>query len=289
MIDRRGIILTNNHVVEGARTRRRSRSTTGGTRSASSGEVVGTAAERDLAIIRVAAERPTPVPLGRSSRLRLGDGVLAIGFPLDLGGGPTVTAGHRLRPRPHGARRRRARRSRACCRPTRRSTPATPAARSSTRRAGSSASTRSPRRARPRTSASRSRSTQARAGDRRDPQQAGRPARLDRRHVRLDRLGSRRGAARPPARAPAAPPSIAVFADSPAAKAGLREGDVVVAINGWPVRSASDFAQALGALEPGRLASTLDVVDQSARGASRSRSASGRRRCPAVERARLTA
>ena len=34
-----------------------------------------------------------PVPLGRSSKLRLGDGVLAIGFPLDLGGGPTVTQG----------------------------------------------------------------------------------------------------------------------------------------------------------------------------------------------------
>ena len=34
-----------------------------------------------------------PVPLGHSSTLRLGDGVLAIGFPLDLGGGPTVTQG----------------------------------------------------------------------------------------------------------------------------------------------------------------------------------------------------
>ena len=33
-----------------------------------------------------------PVPLGRSSKLRLGDGVLAIGFPLGLGG-PTVTQG----------------------------------------------------------------------------------------------------------------------------------------------------------------------------------------------------
>ena len=66
---------------------------TGGTRSASRATSIGTAAERDLAIIRVPLTDLTPLPLGRSSRLRLGDGVLAIGFPLDLGGGPTVTQG----------------------------------------------------------------------------------------------------------------------------------------------------------------------------------------------------
>jgi S1-C subfamily serine protease len=55
--------------------------------------VIGTAAERDLAIIRVALTDLVPVPLGRSAHLRLGDAVLAIGFPLGLTGGPTVTQG----------------------------------------------------------------------------------------------------------------------------------------------------------------------------------------------------
>ena len=53
----------------------------------------------------------------------------------------------------------------------------------------------------------------------------------------------------------------AVFADSPGSKAGLREGDVVVAIGGRRVRSAGGFAQALSALAPGA-SMTLDVVDQ---------------------------
>ena len=57
------------------------------------GTVIGTAAKRDLAIIRVALADLIPVPLGHSSQARLGDSVLAIGFPLDLGGGPTVTQG----------------------------------------------------------------------------------------------------------------------------------------------------------------------------------------------------
>src|SRR4029077_20443890 len=55
--------------------------------------VIGTAAKRDLAIIRVALGDLVPVPLGRPSGLRLGDAVIAIGFPLNLGGGPTVTQG----------------------------------------------------------------------------------------------------------------------------------------------------------------------------------------------------
>jgi S1-C subfamily serine protease len=53
----------------------------------------------------------------------------------------------------------------------------------------------------------------------------------------------------------------AVFAASPGSKAGLREGDVVVAIDGRPVRSAGAFAQGLSALKPGD-SITLDVLDQ---------------------------
>ena len=55
---------------------------------------------------------------------------------------------------------------------------------------------------------------------------------------------------------------IAVFADSPASKAGLREGDVVVAIDGRPVRSTGGVAKALSAPRARRLRAPLDVVDQ---------------------------
>ena len=55
---------------------------------------------------------------------------------------------------------------------------------------------------------------------------------------------------------------VAIFADSPASKAGLREGDVVVAIDGRPVRSTAAISKALGAHKPGDSV-VLDVVDQS--------------------------
>jgi S1-C subfamily serine protease len=91
VLDRDGLILTNNHVIEG---------TTSVDvvfnddvhRRPLAGTVVGTAPERDLAVIRVAAKDLTPLPVARSSSLRLGDPVVAVGFPLGLGG-PTVTSG----------------------------------------------------------------------------------------------------------------------------------------------------------------------------------------------------
>jgi S1-C subfamily serine protease len=91
VLDRRGIIVTNNHVVEG---------TTRVTvvfndelhERPLAGTVIGTAPEKDLAVIRVRATDLVPLPLARSSSLRLGDAVFAVGFPLGLGG-PTVTAG----------------------------------------------------------------------------------------------------------------------------------------------------------------------------------------------------
>jgi S1-C subfamily serine protease len=56
------------------------------------GEVVGAAPENDLAVIRVEADDLDPIELGRSETLRLGDDVIAIGYPLGLGGA-TVTKG----------------------------------------------------------------------------------------------------------------------------------------------------------------------------------------------------
>ena len=90
IFDRSGLILTNNHVVEGTTSVRVSFND-GRARSTVPAEVVGTEPSRDLAVLRVDARDLAPVQLARSSALQLGDPVIAIGFPLDLG--VTVTSG----------------------------------------------------------------------------------------------------------------------------------------------------------------------------------------------------
>jgi S1-C subfamily serine protease len=83
-----GLILTNNHVVQDAvhlQVVFASRQAT------VAGTVVGTDPKHDLAVIKVDATGLTPLPLGESSDLQLGETVYAIGFPLDLG--ITVTRG----------------------------------------------------------------------------------------------------------------------------------------------------------------------------------------------------
>ena len=54
-------------------------------------EVVGRTADYDLAVLRVSRDGLTPVALGDSSTLEVGDPVVAVGAPLGLEG--TVTAG----------------------------------------------------------------------------------------------------------------------------------------------------------------------------------------------------
>jgi S1-C subfamily serine protease len=90
VLDRRGIILTNNHVVEGT-TRVTVVFNDDVHKQSMAGTVIGTAPEKDLAVIRVRATDLVPLPLARSSSLRLGDAVFAVGFPLGLGA--TVTSG----------------------------------------------------------------------------------------------------------------------------------------------------------------------------------------------------
>jgi S1-C subfamily serine protease len=87
---RDGLILTNNHVVEGTTSVRVSFND-GRANATVPAEVVGTEPSRDLAVLRVRARDLVPVRLARSSALALGDPVIAIGFPLDLG--VTVTSG----------------------------------------------------------------------------------------------------------------------------------------------------------------------------------------------------
>jgi putative serine protease PepD len=90
VLDRRGVILTNNHVVEGT-TRVTVVFNDDVHKRPMAGTVIGTAPGKDLAVIRVKATDLVPLPLARSSSLRLGDAVFAVGFPLGLGA--TVTSG----------------------------------------------------------------------------------------------------------------------------------------------------------------------------------------------------
>ena len=65
-------------------------------------KIVGRDPMTDLAVIKVDTTSLTVATLGDSSKLAVGDPVIAIGSPLGLHG--TVTVGHRLGARPAGAR-----------------------------------------------------------------------------------------------------------------------------------------------------------------------------------------
>jgi serine protease Do len=88
IVDPRGYILTNQHVIEGA-TRITVRLQSG---EEFRGRVIGADEETDIAVIKVDASRDLPtVKLGDSSSVEVGDWVLAIGSPFGLD--QTVTAG----------------------------------------------------------------------------------------------------------------------------------------------------------------------------------------------------
>jgi putative serine protease PepD len=86
-----GLVLTNNHVVASAANGGSLRVTFSDGRSAAA-SIVGRAPSDDLAVIRVrGVSGLTPATLGESSALHVGDTVLAIGSPLGLEG--SVTSG----------------------------------------------------------------------------------------------------------------------------------------------------------------------------------------------------
>jgi S1-C subfamily serine protease len=97
IIDDKGHILTNNHVIDGTD---RLRVTLGDSKQVSA-KVVGTDEETDLAVVRAEpleinskdAVKFQPVNLGNSEELKVGQIVMAVGNPFGLTGGPTVTAG----------------------------------------------------------------------------------------------------------------------------------------------------------------------------------------------------
>jgi S1-C subfamily serine protease len=84
-----GVIVTNNHVVDGATTI----TVTLADGRKLDARVLGRDANTDLAVLKVDATGLPAVKLGRSDALVVGDSVVAIGNALALDGGPTVTQG----------------------------------------------------------------------------------------------------------------------------------------------------------------------------------------------------
>lgn len=86
-----GFIVTNNHVVEGADTIRVNISSKANKEDAYTAEVVGTDPETDLALLKIKADNLPFLRFGNSDVLEVGEWVVAIGSPLGLD--HTVTAG----------------------------------------------------------------------------------------------------------------------------------------------------------------------------------------------------
>ena len=91
IVDSKGYILTNRHVVEKAdRIRVRFEDDPPGVQH--DAKVIGTDQETDLAVIKVEVDHPLPAAkMGNSDGMQVGDWVLAIGSPFGQAG--TVTAG----------------------------------------------------------------------------------------------------------------------------------------------------------------------------------------------------
>ena len=89
IIDPKGYIVTNNHVIAGAE----KIDVTLVSGEVLSGKLVGTCASEDVAVLRVNGEKLPSTELGDSDQLRVGQTVFAIGNPFGLSGGPSVTKG----------------------------------------------------------------------------------------------------------------------------------------------------------------------------------------------------
>lgn len=90
IIDKKGYILTNNHVIEKAKKLK----VTTNDGNVYEGHIVGTDRQTDLAIIKIdSKDALLSAELGNSDELKIGQIVIAIGNPFGLDGGPSVTAG----------------------------------------------------------------------------------------------------------------------------------------------------------------------------------------------------
>jgi S1-C subfamily serine protease len=89
IFDTAGHILTNNHVIDGAQ----SISVALPDGRTFDGQLVARDPLTDLAVVQIQGSDLPVATLGASNQLAVGDGVVAIGNALGLPGGPTVTAG----------------------------------------------------------------------------------------------------------------------------------------------------------------------------------------------------
>tara|TARA_Y100001001_G_C8014955_1_gene311204 strand:- start:3233 stop:4375 length:1143 start_codon:yes stop_codon:yes gene_type:complete len=89
VLDSEGRILTNNHVISSAQ----SVTATLGDGRSYSASLVGSDPVTDLAVIQIDAAQLVPARLGNSSKIEVGENVIAVGHALGLKGGPTVSKG----------------------------------------------------------------------------------------------------------------------------------------------------------------------------------------------------
>ena len=89
VLDEDGHILTNSHVIEGAETI----SATLHDGETYDARVVGLDPATDLAVIKISADGLAPAALGESANLLAGEDVIAIGYVMGLPGAPSVSKG----------------------------------------------------------------------------------------------------------------------------------------------------------------------------------------------------
>ena len=89
VVDDSGHVVTNNHVVAAASAARVV--LPNGTVYAA--DLIGTDAVTDLAVLEIEAIGLTPITLGSSDALTVGDPAIAVGSPLGLEGGPSLSVG----------------------------------------------------------------------------------------------------------------------------------------------------------------------------------------------------
>ena len=88
ILSKSGYIVTNNHVIENAE---EITVTIGDDTTEYTGKLVGRDSDSDIAVIQIEAENLTPIKIGDSSSLLVGDLIFAIGNPFGIGS--TVTQG----------------------------------------------------------------------------------------------------------------------------------------------------------------------------------------------------
>lgn len=89
VISKDGLILTNNHVIDGAQ----QITVKFSDGSQATAKLVGASPGNDIALVKADKAETVPARLGSSEALRVGDDVVAIGNALNLGGAPSVTRG----------------------------------------------------------------------------------------------------------------------------------------------------------------------------------------------------